>query len=230
MASPSGAAGYLSPRGIAAPDISPITDTVALKAWGYIGDGSSHPLSGVTSYNGVNSSGWTLTTWQVALPSATSLSDEIDGDAINSYIAAATGPVRLFLGPGTARFSHPISSCSQSVSINGAGTQNTILTFVNSDGSIIPINWHRHAFDPELPLKRTVAIPAAWYFDPDIYALERRAVFGDSWQAAGGADQVAEPGAFFTADIAGEPIVVVRDEHGGCGPSPTSAGTGPPRS
>src|SRR5262245_1862460 len=70
------------------------------------------------------------------------------------------------------------------------------------------------AFDPSLPLERARTIPAAWYHDPELAALERRAVFANAWQAVGRADQVAEPGSFFTADVAGEPVVVVRDEGG----------------
>ena len=69
-------------------------------------------------------------------------------------------------------------------------------------------------FDPDRPLDRAETIPSTWYFDKDIYELERRAVFGDSWQVVGRADQVAEPGSFFTADLAGEPILVVRDGQG----------------
>ena len=69
-------------------------------------------------------------------------------------------------------------------------------------------------FDPELPLERAAAIPAAWYTDADVYSLERRAVFGDAWLVAGRAADVAGPGSFLTAEIAGEPILVVRDEAG----------------
>src|SRR5262249_12498577 len=53
-----------------------------------------------------------------------------------------------------------------------------------------------------------------WYFDPEIYAREARTVFAGTWLAAGRTDQVAEPKRFFTAEIAGEPILVVRDERG----------------
>jgi choline monooxygenase len=70
------------------------------------------------------------------------------------------------------------------------------------------------AFDPELPLERARTIPASWYFDPEIYAAECRAVFGGTWQQVGRAEQVAEPGGFFTADLADEPILVVRDQAG----------------
>jgi choline monooxygenase len=82
------------------------------------------------------------------------------------------------------------------------------------------IGMHQHLpdplrqFDPDRPLDRAETIPSTWYFDKDIYELERRAVFADTWQVVGRADQVAEPGSFFTADLAGEPILVVRDEEG----------------
>jgi choline monooxygenase len=69
-------------------------------------------------------------------------------------------------------------------------------------------------FDPSLPLDQAHTIPASWYFDPDVYAAERRAVFANTWQAVGRADQVAAPGSYFTADVAGEPILVVRDGAG----------------
>jgi choline monooxygenase len=70
------------------------------------------------------------------------------------------------------------------------------------------------AFDPELPLERARTIPGAWYHDPEIAAAERRAVFGGTWQCAGRLSQVAEPGAFLTADIAGEPVLIVRGDDG----------------
>ena len=69
-------------------------------------------------------------------------------------------------------------------------------------------------FDDTLPLERARTIPASWYFDPEIAALERRTVFGDTWQVVGRTDQVAQPGAYLTANIAGESIVVVRDGEG----------------
>jgi choline monooxygenase len=69
-------------------------------------------------------------------------------------------------------------------------------------------------FDPSLPLERARTIPSAWYFDPEIYAAECRHVFGASWVVAGRAAQVAEPNSFLTAEIAGEPVAVVRDGQG----------------
>jgi choline monooxygenase len=70
------------------------------------------------------------------------------------------------------------------------------------------------AFDATLPLARARTIPSAWYFDADIYALESRKVFGNTWQYVGRSAQVKDPGSFLTIEIAGQPILVVRDEKG----------------
>src|SRR5436853_2253797 len=70
------------------------------------------------------------------------------------------------------------------------------------------------AFDPARPLSTARTIPSAWYFDPSFYALECRTVFGQSWLVAGRAATVSEPGSFLSTEIAGEPVVVVRDGSG----------------
>lgn len=69
-------------------------------------------------------------------------------------------------------------------------------------------------FDGKLPLERASTVPSSWYFDSAVYLLERERVFGRSWLAVGRVDQVSKPGDFFTIDVAGEPMVVVRDEAG----------------
>ena len=69
-------------------------------------------------------------------------------------------------------------------------------------------------YHPGDPLERAWTIPAPWYFDARIAGLERESVFGATWQMTGRADQVSEKGQFFTADVAGEPIVVARGEDG----------------
>jgi choline monooxygenase len=71
-----------------------------------------------------------------------------------------------------------------------------------------------HFFDASLPLERACTIPSVWYFDPEIHAAECRTVFADAWQVAGRLDQVSGPGSFLTTEIAGEPILVVRDQEG----------------
>jgi len=70
------------------------------------------------------------------------------------------------------------------------------------------------SYDPERPLDRAWTIPASWYVDPRIDALERATVFSSSWQMIGRSDQVAEAGQFVTSDVAGEPIVAVRGADG----------------
>ncbi len=69
-------------------------------------------------------------------------------------------------------------------------------------------------FNLDLPLEKAQTIPSSWYFDQDVAELERKNVFSRSWQMVGRSDQVALPGSFLTADIAGEPVLVVRDEEG----------------
>jgi choline monooxygenase len=67
----------------------------------------------------------------------------------------------------------------------------------------------RYAADA--PLAEASTIPSAWYVDPRIMDLERRTVFARSWQVAGRADQVADPGRYLSCDLpTGEPVVVVR--------------------
>lgn len=63
-------------------------------------------------------------------------------------------------------------------------------------------------------LRRASTIPARWYFGEETLALEQDLVFGASWQLAGHVSQLPEPGSYFTASIAGEPLIVVRTETG----------------
>ena len=69
-------------------------------------------------------------------------------------------------------------------------------------------------YNSAAPLEEAYTIPAAWYLDPRIEDLERRRVFGRNWIAVGRADQVAATGQFFTVEIAGEPLVIVRGTDG----------------
>jgi len=69
-------------------------------------------------------------------------------------------------------------------------------------------------YNPNDPLDHAWTIPSPWYFDPRVGKLEEQSVFAATWQVVGRADQVREKGNFFTADIAGEPIVVARGDDG----------------
>lgn len=69
-------------------------------------------------------------------------------------------------------------------------------------------------YDPSAPLEKAYTIPAPWYLDERIEDLERERVFGANWIAVGRSDQVASAGQFFTVELAGEPLVVVRGNDG----------------
>jgi choline monooxygenase len=70
------------------------------------------------------------------------------------------------------------------------------------------------AFDPGVPLERARSLPSSWYRDARVEALERQRVFGESWQLVARADQLVHPGDFVTAEVAGEPLLVLRDDGG----------------
>jgi len=69
-------------------------------------------------------------------------------------------------------------------------------------------------YDANAPLAEAATIPAPWYVDSRIAELEARAVFSKTWQMVGRKEQVAGPGQFVTANVTGEPIVVVRGTDG----------------
>jgi choline monooxygenase len=69
-------------------------------------------------------------------------------------------------------------------------------------------------YDPGSPLAEAWTIPAPWYTNQDLHNLELKTVFARSWQMVGRADQLQSPGQYVTAELAGEPIVVVRGSDG----------------
>lgn len=64
------------------------------------------------------------------------------------------------------------------------------------------------------PLARAETIPAAWYTAPAFHTFDEQQVMGQTWQYVGAAQQVATPGAYVQAAVAGEPLVVIRDAEG----------------
>ena len=57
-------------------------------------------------------------------------------------------------------------------------------------------------------------MPKPFATDLHASAITPEAVFHDTWQPIGLAHQVARPGSYFTADLLGEPIAVVRGDDG----------------
>jgi len=67
-------------------------------------------------------------------------------------------------------------------------------------------------FEPRLPFAST--LPSNVYVDPDVLDAEQRNVFAKTWQLIGRSEQVAEPGGYFTAEVAHEPLLVIRGNDG----------------
>jgi choline monooxygenase len=66
------------------------------------------------------------------------------------------------------------------------------------------------SYDDRAPLEHAHTIPAPWYVDERVAELERQKVFGRTWQVVARTDQLVKPGQFVTAELAGEPLVIVR--------------------
>ena len=61
---------------------------------------------------------------------------------------------------------------------------------------------------------RAATLPSELYTSPAFLDFEREALFMREWLAVGRAERIPEPGDWFTVDLMGEPVVVVRDEEG----------------
>jgi choline monooxygenase len=68
------------------------------------------------------------------------------------------------------------------------------------------------AIEDDLSLAST--LPPTWYLEPAALERERLRVFARSWQLVGYVHELARPGRCIGADVAGEPILVVRQDDG----------------
>ncbi len=64
------------------------------------------------------------------------------------------------------------------------------------------------------PLEKATTLPAAAFTDPAVYEIETSRIFEREWLCAGRADQIPEPGDYFTLDLLDEKLVVVRGRDG----------------
>ena len=62
--------------------------------------------------------------------------------------------------------------------------------------------------------ENSYTIPARFYRDPEIYALEKDAIFYRNWWLAGHKSQLAEPGAYLTTAIHEQSVVITRGRDG----------------
>jgi phenylpropionate dioxygenase-like ring-hydroxylating dioxygenase large terminal subunit len=61
---------------------------------------------------------------------------------------------------------------------------------------------------------RATTLPPHVYTDEGWYAFERDAIFSKEWLCLGRASDVASPGDWVTAEVAGEPLIMVRGRDG----------------
>src|SRR4051812_25104653 len=60
-------------------------------------------------------------------------------------------------------------------------------------------------------IERAHTLASSYYVDPAVLERERERVFFKTWQCVGYREQVQNPGDYFTFDLAGEPLLIVRD-------------------
>lgn len=65
-----------------------------------------------------------------------------------------------------------------------------------------------------LPPEQALTLPGAAYADDALFALECETLLASGWHCLGRCDEIAEPGDYFTADLLGEPLLVVRGDDG----------------
>ena len=66
------------------------------------------------------------------------------------------------------------------------------------------------ALNIDADIARAWTLPALFYVEPSLAALENARIFSRTWQVVGHHDQVAKPGDYFTNQLAGEPLLIVR--------------------
>ncbi|MGX0902188.1 phenylpropionate dioxygenase-like ring-hydroxylating dioxygenase large terminal subunit [Roseovarius sp. MBR-79] len=65
-----------------------------------------------------------------------------------------------------------------------------------------------------VPFEEARAMPPEVYVSPDFTALELAHVFARDWYCVGRVDGLAQPGDYLTCDLAGQPVLVLRDRDG----------------
>lgn len=64
------------------------------------------------------------------------------------------------------------------------------------------------------PLVQPDRVHKDLYLSDELFAREQRELFGRTWNYLGHASQIPQTGDFFTLDLAGQPVLVVRDQDG----------------
>src|SRR5438309_3205699 len=72
----------------------------------------------------------------------------------------------------------------------------------------------RHAFrkTARIPSPSAKSLPQKYFVSPDIFAKEQSEIFSKQWLLVGHQSQIAKSSDYFLAQIAGESLIVVRDQ------------------
>jgi len=63
-------------------------------------------------------------------------------------------------------------------------------------------------------IERAETIPSSWYVDSRMHELDRKALMSISWQYTGPSECLSENGAVFSTEVAGQPVLILRDGTG----------------
>ena len=66
--------------------------------------------------------------------------------------------------------------------------------------------------DPAIECAST--LPSSYYVDPGLLEVEKHKIFWRTWQIVGRSEQVRNSGDYITADLLGEPLLIVRGSDG----------------
>lgn len=66
----------------------------------------------------------------------------------------------------------------------------------------------------QIPIERASTVPSDWYYDPEIFTFEKESIFSENWQYVCHTAQLSNPGDIVHAEIAGNPIIVLRTNEG----------------
>lgn len=64
------------------------------------------------------------------------------------------------------------------------------------------------------PIEQAQTIPSDWYHSESIFRFEKEGLFSSYWQLACHEDQLSETGDFHQLEVAGNPLLLVRDGEG----------------
>lgn len=72
----------------------------------------------------------------------------------------------------------------------------------------------KQKFEIDPAVGRSWTLPAEVYLEPELLAREKTSLFGKTWQIVGRRDQVGNAGDYFTTELLGEPLLIVRASDG----------------